>query len=125
MDGLNARDRCASIINHCFRASGYQPGIHTSSFSETGDIFAVHDLGMLYARPNRGDVRVLERHFEGVEDGSVRSITNGVDALEAHRAGVSVGEGKRSVGVHTTCHPSSRYLGIISFRVSGSILMKP
>jgi len=41
---------------------------------------------MFDARSNRGDVRVLERHFEGVEDGPVRSITDGVDALDARRA---------------------------------------
>ena len=97
--------------------------VRTSSFPETSDVLAVHDLSVFNARPNRGDVRVLKRHFEGVEDGSVRSITDGVDTLDARGAGVNADEPKRAVCVRTTCHPSSRYLGIISFRVSGSILI--
>ena len=97
MDGLDARDRCASIVSRCFHTPRYQPGIHTSSFSETSDILAVHDLSMFNTRPNRGDVRVLKRHFEGVEDGPVRSITNGVDTLNARRAGVNTDEGKHVV----------------------------
>ena len=68
---------------------------------------------------------MLKRYLQGIEDSSVRLITNGVYTLNERRARVNAREDERAVGGRTTCHPSSRYLGITSFRVSGSILMKP
>lgn len=95
----------------------------TSAFPKTSDIFAVHELGMFDPWSNCGDVCMFERDFQSVEHSSIGFVTNGVNTLNAHRAGVSAGEGKHAVGVRTTCHPSSRYLGIILFRVLDPILM--
>ena len=100
-------------------------GMYTSSFSQTRDILLIHDLGMFDSWPDCRDVCVFKRHFQSVEHSPVRFITYGVDTLDARFASVRADKGNGIVDARTTCHPSSRYLGIISFRISGLILIKP
>ena len=92
---------------------------HTASFSQTSDISRGHDLGMFDPWSNCGDIRVFERDFQSVKHGSVRFVTDGMNALDARRAPVRNGEGECVVVVYIplATHPPSTW---VSFR-SGSL----
>ena len=59
----------------------HRPGRLTSELSEPSHIPPRHYLGVLESRAQGGDVCVLERILESVQDYRVRPITDSVNVL--------------------------------------------
>lgn len=80
---------------------------------------------MLESRAQGGDVCVLERVLECVQDDRIRPISDGVNVLRIKKIRLTyIKRGSKIIGL-TTCHPSRRKLGMISFRTSVDRRMNP
>lgn len=79
MNGLDTCDCYPPSVSNCFRIHGTAE--RTTCSPEAQSIIVVHDLGMFDSWSNRRDVHVFEGDFQRVEDGSVCSVTDSVNAL--------------------------------------------
>lgn len=103
----------------------YGPGRLTSELSEPGHIPLRHNLSVLESRTQGSDVRVLERILKRVQNDCVRPISDGVNVLNQKKSKLTYKKrGSKATGL-TTCHPSRRKLGMISFRTSVGRRMNP
>ena len=97
----------------------------TSELSEPSHIPPRHDLGVLESRTQGGDVRGLERVLEHVQDDCVCPISDGVNVLKKKGNKVNMKRMRAKIIGLTTCHPSRRKFGMISFRTSVDRRMNP
>lgn len=56
----------------------------TTEFTEPRHVCPSHDLRMFQTWPQCGDIRVLKRTFEGIQNDTMGSVSNGVDVLQEH-----------------------------------------